>query len=206
MKALNKILKFVVGIREFFWPLLEKQTKFYSPKTFFPKEILVNSENLEVYHQMILKSFEDEHERSMIVERKASLFVGFIGIVTTLAIAATTILIERESGIEKLLLSIILTILMIYLVRTLWFSIKTLERRGYAILSLEDYELKGDKEEFYKKLICQILNATYKNTDVINKKVNFMVMAQEYFKRVIGTFVLYIVFLTVQLIYNYSFA
>ena len=75
--------------------------------------------------------------------------------------------------------------------RTVWFSIKALERRNYFSLSEKDFLITDAGDEFTKKLILMVANKTKKNSNTINSKVDSMVMAQEYFKRAIVVVSLY---------------
>jgi len=69
--------------------------------------------------------------------------------------------------------------------RTVWFSLKTLERKAYYSISINDFLIGEKNDDYFKKLISDITNKVRKNSIVINEKVDNMTMAQEYFKRAI---------------------
>ena len=71
----------------------------------------------------------------------------------------------------------------LYLIRTLWFSLKCLERKAYFTINYNTYN-KSD-ENYLKSIIVDVTNIINKNHKVINEKVDNMVMAQEYLKRAI---------------------
>jgi hypothetical protein len=173
------------NIREFFWPLLEKE-EVNSVKPLTIEDISVDSVNLEKALEYTLKKFEREEDRKKSVETKASLFIGTISVVTSVIVGITSVLINKNdftTGTTTLIF--LLFILTIYMARTIWFSVQTLERRNYHVISIQDFLLTGPKDDYNKKLIVEFANMITKNSTTINRKVDSMVMAQEYFKRAI---------------------
>ena len=75
--------------------------------------------------------------------------------------------------------------------RTVWFSVKALERKNYYSTSIDDFFIDSVDESYYKQLIAEIANKMRKNAITINAKVDNMTMAQEYFKRAIVVVALY---------------
>jgi hypothetical protein len=75
--------------------------------------------------------------------------------------------------------------------RTVWFSIKALEREKYYSTAVDDFLINSVDESYYKQLIAAITNKIRKNAMTINGKVDNMTMAQEYFKRAIVVVALY---------------
>jgi hypothetical protein len=69
--------------------------------------------------------------------------------------------------------------------RTVWFSIKALERRNYYSITVSDFLISDSNDDYFKKLIAEITNKIRKNSLTINNKVDNMTMAQEYFKRAV---------------------
>jgi hypothetical protein len=173
------------NIREFFWPLLEKE-EVNSVKPLTIEDISVDSVNLEKALEYTLKKFEREEDRKKSVDTKASLFIGTISVVTSVIVGITSVLINKNdftTGTTTLIF--LLFILTIYMARTIWFSVQTLERRNYHVISIQDFLLTGPKDDYNKKLIVEFANMITKNSTTINRKVDSMVMAQEYFKRAI---------------------
>lgn len=87
--------------------------------------------------------------------------------------------------------SLLLFVLMIYMARTIWFSIKALERRSYQTIEAMDFLVNADQPEYYKFIIARVLNKIRINSQTINEKVDNMVMAQAYFKRAIVVVTIY---------------
>ncbi len=181
------------NIREFFWPLLEEPKKPEPTLQFLTEEdIKVDSDHLKETLNYTIKCFEDENERSKIIEGKSSLFIGTISVVTTVIIGITSVLINvTQIDGTIILLVFLLFALTLYMARTVWFSIKALERKSYHVMSDSDFIIEGKDDAYYKKLIIKYSTRTRKNSRSINKKVDAMTMAQEYFKRAISTVVLY---------------
>jgi len=82
-------------------------------------------------------------------------------------------------------------VLSVYMVRTIWFSVKTLERGNYDLMGLNDINIKGNKDEYFRHLIICLSKKTKANYNTINSKVDNMTMAQEYYKRGIVTICVY---------------
>ena len=188
-------------LREFFWPLLEKGKP---PK--FEKltkdKILVDNSFLPEAFRYTLDCYNREEERRKGIESKSSLFIGTISVVTSVILGVASILVkENDFDMTVSILVFLLFILTLYMSRTVWFSIKALERKNYYSISVSDFLIKSAKEEYYIDLIVEIANKIERNAITINNKVDNMTMAQEYFKRAIVvvalcSFVILILFLS----------
>jgi hypothetical protein len=176
----HKIFK---QIREFFWPLLEKGNNTQCLN-------ISNVDNIQLEEELfkhVLSCYNDEEERRKTIENKSSLFIG-TSIVAIVVILITTIFVkETAKTIWDILSIILLFFIAIYLIRTVWFSIKVLERKIYHTLSAGDYILAYSKQNPYKKLISELTKAIQQNQKTNNSKIDNMTMAQEYFKRTIVT-------------------
>ena len=178
-------MKIFKNIREFFWPLLEKD-EIPDPIQIESNEINVDSENLEKTLEYAIEFHESEYERKKTVEDKSSLFISIISVVTSIILGVTSVLVKvNDFSLIMLVLLVLLFILTIYMTRTVWFSLKTLERKAYNSISINDFLINEKDAEYYKILIASITNKVRKNSMKINEKVNNMAMAQEYFKRAI---------------------
>ena len=184
-------MKYFNSIREFFWPLLAKDENEEKPGL-NPESKLVQAENLNKALELMLKIYESEGERSKNIESKASLFIGTISVLTTIAVGFTTILIKESSfKVSLFMLLLLLFVMTIYLVRTVWFAVKALERKSFFSLSEKDFLNSATGETYTRQIISSIAVILKKNEDTINNKVNNMVMAQEYFKRAIVVVAIY---------------
>lgn len=184
-------MKIFKNTREFFWPLLEIG-EILEPSVLEPSQIEVDSENLEKTLEYAIEFYESESERKKTVESKSSLFISIISVVTSIILGVTSVLVKvNDFSLLMLVLLILLFILTIYMTRTVWFSLKTLERKAYNSISINDFLISGKDSEYYKKLIAEITNKVRKNSIKINEKVDNMTMAQEYFKKAIVVISIY---------------
>lgn len=182
-------------VREFFWPLLEKGVSNF-PNKYESEDIIIDEENLEKSLDYIYKIYESELSRSSTIESKSSLFIGTLSVITTVILGITTLLIRSNNfNLSLLLLIITLFIVIIYIIRTIWFSIRVLERKSFHIIFYNDIIQAGKKTDYLRQIIATLINKINKNIIVTNSKVDNMTMAQEYFKRALITIILYSVFL-----------
>ncbi|MFW6311287.1 MAG: hypothetical protein ACOC1K_03530 [Nanoarchaeota archaeon] len=184
-------MKIFNHIREFFWPLLEKDS-IKEPEQIKSKDINVDESKLQKTLDYTIKYYEEENTRRKTIEGKSSLFIGTISIITSVILGVTSVLVRaNDYNFNILILMLLLFLLTIYMSRTVWFSIKALERKNYYSISLNDFLINDSGDSYYKKLISTIANKARKNSLTINTKVDNMVMAQEYFKRAIVIVVIY---------------
>ncbi|MFV0572860.1 MULTISPECIES: hypothetical protein [Flavobacteriaceae] len=178
-------MKLFKNIREFFWPLLEKGESQEIQKL-ESGEIKVENKHLEQTLKYALDFYESEAQRKKTIEGKSSLFISIISVVTSIILGVTSVLVKtNDFSVILLFLIFLLFVLSIYMSRTVWFSLKTLERKAYYSISINDFLINDKSDEYFKKLISEITNKVRKNSIVINEKVDNMTMAQEYFKRAI---------------------
>ncbi|QZT37110.1 hypothetical protein K5X82_18030 [Halosquirtibacter xylanolyticus] len=180
-------------IREFFWPLLDPPHRGRIETDYILEDINTeDSEELNFLLDLAQKRYQREDDRLKTVEQKASLFIGIMGIVTTVILTTMTQL-SKEVAFDsfKILSFALLLIFFIYLIRTLSFSIKTLGRARYYVVDWNDIKTNIG-EGYIKKYILLYFEMAEKNKIVINDKVNDMVLAQENFKRAIGTLLILI--------------
>lgn len=162
-------------------------------------------ENLHLQEKMqyAYECYKQEMERKKTVESKASMFIATITFVATVLIGLSTrqILEGKFSSVFAFLLQLLLACAIFYVLRTLWFSIKTLERRAFYYLSLNDFRDEiGD--DFYYKIISELDEAICRNQPITNRKVDYMMKAQYSFKIAIGLSVVYILLLVAFLVMN----
>lgn len=190
-------MKLLSNIREFFWPLLENG-EVKAPVKLTSEELKIDDVNLEKALEFTLNSYKEEEDRKATVESKSSLFIGTISVVTTIIIGITSFIVKsNEFSLIICSIVLVLFILTLYMIRTIWFSIKALERKAYHTINSNDFLTEGGKIEYYKKMITEIINKININSQTINKKVDNMTMAQEYFKRAIVVIAIYSFFLVV---------
>ena len=190
-------------IREVVWPLLEPLE---NKLTVQIREDIINlkdEENLKLAYEWAIKCYEAEEKRSISIEGKSTIFIGTVGFLITILLTITKEL-SSSSGTQVLFNVIAFGVIIIYLCRVVWFAIKALQVGNYHTVAYSDF-IAGD-DNYRKRLIVTLINYTKKNTEVANLKVDYMKMAQEYFKRAICSIGIYIVVLVILAISKQEFA
>lgn len=198
-------MRHIETIRDWLWPLL--------PKMEAPQNPLIECDNINTFDNNILrdicvtseKAYQDEFERLRSIESKASMFIGTTTFLATLIIGISTLLVNANSiGFFITILIIMAFILTTYMAGVLYYSIKALERDVLYYIDIRDQISVNDAVIFTKRMICDYINATTLNHFPINKKVNFVVTAQRYYKRVLISLCLYVFFLLNYCISKYN--
>ena len=190
-------MKIFNTIREFFLPLLEKsQEQDTNNKN---EEIEIDESRFQEVFKNIHDCYKAEEERGKTIESKSSLFIGTITVAGTIVIGATSNFIKGDRfDLWTFLLILLLVILTLYITRTIWFSIKALERKTYYSISTTDYLNKNQKQ-----LMKEVIEGIKNNEKVTNEKVDNMILAQKYFKRAVIVIAIYS--LTILLSFSFNF-
>ncbi|MBK5261033.1 MAG: hypothetical protein JJE17_00490 [Peptostreptococcaceae bacterium] len=178
--TINKIK----AIREVFWPVLEPLEEIDIKLL---KKEDINNNDFPTMIKYVEKYKDSENERNKQVETKAALFIGSFGVATAVLLSLIKDIVYNDAIDKNILTFLIVSIIcitIIYLCKSIWYSIKALERRNYNTFGFPSF-LYTDSTVNNPKIIETQYNQILKNQPVINLKVDYMVMAQEYFKRVI---------------------
>ncbi|WP_051258274.1 hypothetical protein [Teredinibacter turnerae] len=168
------------NIFEIVWPRLEGEPSIY--EGYLPEDTDISDGNIDVSVEMAKLMYEKQKDRVSTIESKSSIYLGFFGaVVAILAFSLKDILFVQNKGVVHDVTLFFGGILIIYILQVMRYSIKALERRGYHSFDETDF-LHGDK----RKTAISLINKVKKNYDVINRKVEFMTMAHEFAKRIIG--------------------
>jgi len=186
-------------IREIFWPLLEPLKK-SSPVQISKDDIKLNDEdNLKIAYDWAVKYYENEEKRRSSIEGKSTIFIGTVGFLITILLTITKDL-SSLSGYQSIVSVIAFVIIIIYLCRVVWFAIRALARNHYHAIGLKDFIVEDDN--YRKQLITTLINCAKKNAKAVDLKVDYMTMAQEYFKRAIWAIAIYSVILMIFVLYK----
>ena len=179
-------------IREFIWPLLEPIGKSEGQIALEPPIINIEEENIELAFDLKIKIINNEEDRRKGIESKAALFLSTISIASSLIIAANSVITGKVEISLMIRFSILVSfVLSLYAIRTVWYSIKALERKSFKIICFPDFNIKGSKSEYQKSIIIKMNEYTKYNQLITNEKIDFLTMAQEYYKRAIVIICLY---------------
>lgn len=186
-------------LREHVWPLLEPAEPEPVPKIGLCDITVSKPKELDTTYDLALKYYESEEKRRSDVESKCTIFIGSLGFGITILLNLGKDIFFSSSAVvpTAIFATLLFTIIIVYLCRVVWFAIKALERKGYHVIKPADF-INCCDNDLKKELIVKIVNYAYENSFVINDKVSYMTMAQEYFKRAIVSIALYaiLMFLT----------
>lgn len=189
-------------IREIFWPLMEKENPTLNDEECLELKIL--DESLDTALELNSKIAAAEEDRRKSVEGKAALLLSTISIATSVIVAANALVtVNKEFSIAGKISVSISFVLTIYTLRTVWFAIKALERGAYQVLDFNDINIGCSKSEYKKTIIMKLRGQTIYNQRAINKKVDWLTLSQEYYKRSLIIISLYAL---VILIYSLIFS
>ena len=186
-----RIIKILKSIREFFWPKLEPSEP-ETTKILSEKDCKFSSSDIELELKYIDEYKKSEETRKQNVENKATIFIGTFAVATTVLInLVKEFLINTPQLfiVPTWLFIILISITIIYLCRAILFSIEALKRRNYYTLGFPEFMLSGDADKKLQLFVKQY-NCTKENQKVINLKVDYMTMAQEFFKRAVAAVII----------------
>jgi hypothetical protein len=177
----------IATLRELIWPLLEPLEEIEEPNLTID-DINVDCHNLRLALELTKEQFVREETRRQTVESKALFTANSLGIASTIILWLAKDLPTFFATYPRLIwivlaISTFLTIL--YLLRAVWFAVKTLERANYDYPSQIDILSNESEIEYIRRLILILIIKKTKNQVVTNLKVDNMVMSYEYFKRAI---------------------
>lgn len=165
-------------------PTPEEKKKLEDP-TVVP-EVIVDDENLESAYVLSESIYNDEEERRKGVESKAALLLSSISIASSIIVTASAYISGTDNITIGARISICVSaVIAIYATRAVWFSIRTLERGSYHQIGITEINMPGNKNQHLKGLIKEYWKISKINAPVVDKKVDFLVLAQEYYKRAI---------------------
>lgn len=166
-------------IIEVVWPRMEGNPSKYD--NFLAEDCLINESNYEDALVFAKLMYQQEQDRISVIESKSMVYVGFFGAVIAIFafMIKDVVMIECKSALHGVAL-FFGGIVSIYILKIMSYSIKAMERKNYESLDASDL-LTTSKQAS----IIHIINLTKKNYDTINLKVDNMVMAQEFTKRLI---------------------
>lgn len=195
---MNENLK---NFRELVWPLLEKEsdnniavenTEEQSEKPGEEYIVKIEEDNLDLALQLQTKIYQEEEERRKGTESKAALFMGALSVANTIIIGANTMIWGKDiPGVVIKTFVIISILLAVYSIRTVWFSVKVLERGAFHVLGNSEVNMAGDKNEYRKEIIRKFMILIKNNEKLINMKVTNLAMAQAYYKRAMFVICMY---------------
>ena len=186
---LGRIREWLGRIREWFWPLLEGNAQGVGKKNIKENDCHFAPDEIDLLLEYMRRYVKTEENRIKETEEKARNLVFCFG----LAISVLAVFIGNVFFLKKIeykfFIIIMIFIIIIYLCRVGYFSIRALNRQKYFMLGFPEYMFTDDVNKKNKLLIDQY-NCVRKNAETINSKVDNVAMAQAYFVRAIWAVVL----------------
>ena len=188
---------------DFFWPLLPSWQPQMFPEA--KEGEIETSVGVKAVYDLVEKAYHEEFDRMRVIESKASMFIGTTTFMATFVIGISTFLAKGQTiGLFIMVLSFLAFCICLFMTRVLYLSIKALERSVIFLVNPIDFYKAKDRQAFRKEAICQFINATNQNHNPINKKMNYVIAAQRYFKRVLFTLGLYALVLLFYTVCHYD--
>lgn len=182
------------NIIEWFFPSIPKGEEEKEQRKIKADEIQGDINALKLKSDITYRGYQEEFERMRTTEGKASMFIGTTGFLATIVVGVTTLLVsEQQIGILILFLIGITGILTFYMARTISYSVKAMRRQTFTSIDPASVTRNADEEAQLKENIADYINASKKNAYVINRKVEFSFMAQQYFKRAVFSLMFYVI-------------
>ena len=140
--------------------------------------------------------YDDERGRTRTIEGKASMFITSSGFLGTVLIGTANIIVSQANNAAWLRVLMILCLLFfaIYMVGTIHYALKALKRGKYSrpdpatILNMAG-------PDFDKNAIVDLVNSTACNQNATNLKMDYVVIAQRYYRRLMFSVLAFVVVL-----------
>lgn len=146
--------------------------------------------------------FNDERGRTRTIENKASMFITSSGFLGTVLIGTANILVGQNGNISwlKVFMVVCLLFFAIYMVGTILSALKALKRTRYSRPDPATVMDIVEKNDFNKQAIADLVNSTAYNQDSTNQKMDYVVLAQRYYWRLMFSVLVFIVLLLIYVL------
>ena len=166
------------------------------PKTIKAGDIQGDDKVLSRKAAVSQQYYNDERGRIRTIEGKASMFITSSGFLGTVLIGTANIIVSQANNTAWLRVLMILCLLFfaIYMVGTILYALKALKRGKYSrpdpatILNMAG-------PDFDKNAIADLVNSTAYNQNATNLKMDYVVVAQRYYRRLMISVLAFVVVL-----------
>lgn len=188
---------------ELFIPLMPKEQRENRETFIRPEDIVGEGEALSRKAEATQRCYDEERDRTRVIEGKASMFITSSGFLGTVLIGTSNIIISQTEGAIWLRVLMLFCLLFFtgYMVGTILFALNALRRSTFSrpdpstILDLED-------KEFVKQTIADMTNSTTYNLNASNHKMDYVVLAQKYYKRLMYSVLAFVVVLLIYVFHE----
>lgn len=147
--------------------------------------------------------YNDERGRTRTIEGKASMFITSSGFLGTVLIGTANIIVGQTSNAAWLRILMILCLLFfaIYMVGTILYALMALKRGKYSRPDPSTIlNMSGD--DFDRNAIADLVNSTAYNQEATNLKMDYVVVAQRYYRRLMISVLAFVVVLLVYVLHQ----
>lgn len=196
MSIYRKILDFII-------PLMPKEPREEQVATLDAATIQGDDKLLSRKAAVSQQYYNDERGRTRTIEGKASMFITSSGFLGTVLIGTANIIVSQKESASWLRMIMILCLLLfaIYMVGTIIYALKALKRGKYSrpdpatILNMAG-------EDFDRNAIADLVNSTAYNQNATNLKMDYVVVAQRFYKRLMFSVLAFVVVLLVYVLHQ----
>ena len=184
-------------IFDFFIPLMPEDDRNDEVKIITLDSIAGDNTVLVEKTKAAYQYYLEEKSRAKTIEGKASMFITSSGFLGTVLIGTSNILLSKSDvGVGyKLAMIICLLAFVGYMVGTILHSLNALKRTTYNFPSTSTALNIADKDTFDKQIIVDLINSTSLNQNATNIKMDYVVMAQRHFRRLMVSLLVFVLVL-----------
>ncbi len=190
------------NIIDFIYPLMPKGKRESDANSISIESIVGDETILHEKEKAARQYYQEEKDRVKSIEGKASMFITSSGFLGTVLIGTSNILIGQndEPVFYKLMFALCLLFFVVYMVSTVIFSIEALKRATYTRPDPTTLITIEKSEQYEKNLVADLLNSTLRNQNIANQKMDNVVMAQRYFRRLMLSVLAFVIVILIHVL------
>lgn len=197
MNIFRKALDFII-------PLMPSEPReVETPNNVKPEEILGDKDVLSRKAAVSQQYYNDERGRTRTIEGKASMFITSSGFLGTVLIGTANIIVGQTGNAAwlRVLMIICLLFFAIYMVGTILYALLALKRGTYSRPDPSSI-LNMNGDDFDKNAIADMVNSTAYNQNATNLKMDYVVVAQRYYRRLMISVLAFVVVLLLYVLHQ----
>lgn len=182
---------------DFFIPLMPDVPKVNEePNKVRPEDIQGDDAILSRKADISQQYYRDERGRARTIEGKASMFITSSGFLGTVLIGTANIIVSQANNAawHRIMMILCLLFFAIYMVGTILYALKALKRGIYSRPDPTTI-LNKNGNDFDKNAIADLVNSTAFNQNATNLKMDYVVVAQRYYRRLMFSVLAFVVVL-----------
>lgn len=197
-------MSIIRNIIDFIFPLMPSE-----PRTF--EQVSIKVENITGERDVLSRKadvtrqyFEDERGRTHTIESKASMFITSSGFLGTVLIGTANILVGQKSDVVWLRILMVISLLFfaIYMVATILNALRALKRATYSRPDPTTVMEIAEQDNFDRQAIADLVNSTYYNQNSTNQKMDYVIVAQRHYKRLMLSVLAFIILLLIYVLHQ----